>query len=232
MISVIIPAYNQASKITKTLASLERQSYQDFEVIIVDDGSTDNLSEVVGNYLEKSKMTNSFFIFRQRNAGAPSARNAGFLKSKGEFLFFLDSDVILAPYAFRTFIDVLSNNPGASYSYSSFYFGKKLFRLEPFTAERLRRAPFISTMSLIKRSDFPTEMWDESLKKFQDWDLYLTMLEHGHSGVYIEKPLWQAITGGTMSTWLPSFAYKLMPWLSQVKKYNEALAVIKAKHKL
>lgn len=232
MISVIIPAYNQADKITKTLTSLERQSYRDFEVIIVDDGSTDNLSETVGHYLEKSKMTNSFFIFRQKNSGAPAARNTGFLKSRGEFLFFLDSDVILAPNAFKTFIDILSANPGASYSYSSFYFGKKLFRLEPFSQARLRRAPFISTMSLIKRSDFPAEMWDESLKKFQDWDLYLTMLEHDHRGVYIDKPLWQAITGGTMSAWLPSLAYKLLPWLPQVRRYNEALAVIKAKHKL
>ena len=232
MISVIIPVYNQANKIIRTIKSLEAQTFKDFEVIIIDDGSSDSLSEVVGKYLENSQMTNAFYIFRQKNLGAPAARNFGFKKSKGEFLFFLDADVILAPKALRTYLDVLSNNPSASYSYSSFYFGNKLFKLEEFSPERLRRAPFISTMSLIRRSDFPVEMWDTNLKKFQDWDLYLTMLKHGHGGVFINQALWKAITGGTMSVWLPGFAYKLMPWLTRVKKYNEALKVIKFKHKL
>lgn len=232
MISVIIPVYNQANKIIKTLKSLEAQNYTDFEVIIVDDGSSDKLSEVVGEYLENSKMTNTFFIFKQKNLGAPVARNFGFKKSKGEFLFFLDADVVLSPQALQTYLDILSNHPTASYSYSSFYFGSKLFKLEDFSPERLKKAPFISTMSLIRRSDFPVEMWDTNLKKFQDWDLYLTMLKHGHTGVFIPQPLWKATTGGTMSSWLPSFAYKFMPWSSRVKKYNEALKIVKLKHKL
>ena len=79
--------------------------------------------------------------------------------------------------------------------------------------------------------------WDESLKKFQDWDLWLTMLEQNHKGKWISEVLFTAQTGGTMSNWLPSFIYKI-PWdkigwkPKTVKKYEEAKEIIRKKHGL
>lgn len=92
--------------------------------------------------------------------------------------------------------------------------------------------PYINTAALIRKEHFLG--FDEKLKKFQDWDLWLTMSEAGHSGVWLNQILYRVNTGGaqTMSHWLPGPAYKFLPFLSAVKKYNQAKAVIMKKHNL
>ena len=87
-------------------------------------------------------------------------------------------------------------------------------------------------MALIRRADFPSGGWDIAIKKLQDWDLWLTMLEQGHIGVWVPQVLFTVMPGGTISSWLPSFAYKLLPFLGRVKKYNNAVKTVKAKHAL
>lgn len=232
MISIIIPVYNQGDKIIKTLDSINKQNYQDLEVIIVNDGSIDGVEEICGNYLKNLNTSINFLFLNQTNQGAPAARNRGFKESKGDYIFFCDADAILDSSAMEILLQTLEANPGVSYAYSSFLWGKKIFKLSEFNAEKLRTMPYIHTMSLIKRSDYPENGWDEQIKKFQDWDLWLTMLEQGKIGIFVPKILFMVSPGGTISSWLPSFAYKLFPFLPQVKKYNTALKIIKEKHGL
>ncbi|MFA7377457.1 MAG: glycosyltransferase family A protein, partial [Patescibacteria group bacterium] len=78
MISVIIPLYNGEKTVIDTLQSLENQSFQDFEVIIINDGSTDDSEKVVADYLKKINSTRSYYFYNQANRGAPAARNHGF----------------------------------------------------------------------------------------------------------------------------------------------------------
>src|SRR5680860_76902 len=232
MISVIIPLYNGEKTIVKTLTSLINQTYQDFEVIIINDGSTDNSEVIASSYLQKIQSNNRFFFLSQDNQGAPAARNKGFKESKGEFILFCDADAILAPMALEAMLNNLQRHPEASYAYSSFNWGKKLFRLNEFNPEQLKTAPYIHSLSLIRRVDFPVTGWDESIKKFKDWDLWLTMLEQKKIGIWIPQVLFKILPGGTMSSWLPSFAYKLLPFLPAVKKYQTAMQIIKQKHGL
>lgn len=232
MISVIIPLYNGEKTIVNTLKSLENQSYQDFEVVIVNDGSTDNSEKVVADYLKFLTSSRAYYFFNQINKGAPAARNYGFRKSKGDFVLFCDADAVLEPNALEVMFNTLNNNPEASYAYSSFNWGKKLFKLDEFNPERLKKMPYIHSLSLIRREHFPASGWDESLKKFQDWDLWLAMLQEGHIGIWIPQVLFSIKTGGTMSSWLPSFAYKLFPFLGLVKKYKKAMLIIKKKYGL
>jgi len=232
MISIIIPLYNRAEKFIKTLESIARQTYSDYEVIIVNDGSNDQPDLVFAKYFEKLKTNNNYLFLNQKNQGAPAARNRGFRESKGDYLFFCDADAVLEPRALETMLEYLNNHTEASYAYSSFYWGKKLFKLEEFSIEKLKQMPCIHSMSLIRRRDFPTALWDEKIKKFQDWDLWLTMLEEGHIGVYIPEVLYKISPGGTISSWLPSFAYKLFPFLPSVKKYKLAKKIIQEKHVL
>ena len=236
MISIIIPVYNQADKIIKTLESINKQVYRDFEVIIVNDGSTDGVENICASYLKKisedPNINNSYLFLNQENKGAPAARNRGRAEAKGQYLFFCDADAVLKETALNDLLTALSDNQEASYAYSSFEWGRKLFKLSPFNAERLRREPYIHTMSLIRAVDYPAQGWDENIKKFQDWDLWLTMLETGKVGVFVDKVLFKVSPGGTISSWLPSFAYKLLPFLPAVKKYQRALAIIKVKHGL
>lgn len=90
MISVIIPLYNVEKYVHDCLLSFENQSYKDFEVIIINDGSTDKSLEVVKKYIHKSKM--NIKIIEQKNQGVSVARNIGITNSEGEYICFVDSD--------------------------------------------------------------------------------------------------------------------------------------------
>ena len=233
MISIIIPVYNRAKIFSKTLEAILNQTYKDFEIIIVNDGSKDDVEGVIESYVPRIKEANiSMQYYKQPNQGAPAARNNGFRHSSGDYLLFCDADAELRPEMLETLLQALNDHPEASYAYSSFLWGKKLFKLEPFSENRLKSGPFIHTSALIRRTDFPPTGWDESIKNFQDWDLWLTMLEQGHQGVFVDQVLYKIDPGGTISNWLPSFAYKLLPFLPAVKKYKKAMEIIKQKHNL
>jgi len=256
MISIIIPIYNQAGKLPQCLDSILNQTLiqpvmnehnehfdtpkhqsaenDNIEVIVVDDGSRDNSGEVADFYKSKFKKAeiNYVVISHESNMGAPAARNSGWKKSIGEFLFFCDADTVLNKDCLEVMLKTLKEQPKASYVYSSFLWGRKKFRVGKWSENKLKSGPCIHTMSLIRREHFPENGWDETVKKLQDWDLWLTMLEQGRRGYWIDKVLFKVRTGGTMSSWLPSLAYKLMPFLPSVKKYKEAVKTIKEKHSL
>jgi len=237
MISIIIPIYNQANKLGKCLDSILRQSIFSInevarndnivEAIVINDGSVDNPERVIGKHNDKLQIT-SYKL--QVNKGAPAARNRGFKESRGEYLFFCDADAVLEPDCLEIMLTTLKEHKEASYVYSSFFWGRKLFKLFPFDENKLKQMPYIHTMSLIRREHFPKNGWDESIKKLQDWDLWLTMLEAGRKGYWIDKILFTVQPGGTISSWLPSCAYGLFPFLPSVKKYNQAVKIIKKKH--
>jgi len=230
MISIIIPIYNQAEHLPNLLDSLKRQTYDNYEIIIVNDGSTDSLIEIINKY--QSLFGNKLNYLQQENMGANAARNKGAGLARGEYIIFCDADIVMEPIMLELMLKTLKDNPDASFCYSSFIWGYKKFKLWAYDAEKLKTMPYINTTSLIQLKDFPG--FDETLKKFQDWDLWLTMLEQGHVGVWVNQTLFKVAVVGTqtMSDWLPSFAYKLLPWLPAVKKYNQAMAIIKKKHNL
>ena len=210
--------------------SLFAQTFKDFEIIVVNDGSTDNTAKVLEKYKDRIKIIN------QENRGAPAARNRGFKESTGQFVIFSDADVKAKPEMLQKTLEALEKHPEASYAYSSFMWGRKKFPLHEFNLDALKKMNYITSTSLIRREHFPG--WDESLKKFQDWDLWLTMLKQNHAGIWVPEILFDVIdTKATMSRWLPSFMYKI-PWEKigwtpkAIKRYNEALKIIKEKHHL
>jgi len=93
-LSVIIPTYNRAVSLHRVLEGLLNQTYQDFEVIVVDDGSVDETQSVVKGLMEKA--LNEIAYVRQENRGAGSARNAGIRHAKGDVVLFIDDDVLPA----------------------------------------------------------------------------------------------------------------------------------------
>jgi len=238
MISIIIPTYQDAKYLIQTLKGILNQSYQNFETIIVDDGLKEEARKKIEKYLE-DKNKEKIKLIKQVPAGAPAARNKGFRQSSGDFLFFCDDDIILEKNVLGKMIEILNKHLDISYVYCDFYLDWKKFKSFNFNEERLKKMPYISAMSLIRREHFPG--WDESLKKFQDWDLWLTMLEKGHRGYHISEALFKAIPRKRgMSNWLPSFCYKI-PWhifpfklfIPQVIiKYEQGVKIIKEKHRL
>ena len=231
MISIIIPVYNQGTSLDKCLESIEKQTYVNYEIIVVNDRSKDSLSKILRKH--KRKFGNKIeFIHNKKNHGAPYSRNKGFRRANGEYIIFCDADVVMEVNMLEKMRNTLMKNIDASYVYSSFLFGRKLFKLWEFDDDKLKKMPYIHSTSLIRRHHFPLSGWDESIKKLQDWDLWLTMFEEGHKGIWINEVLFFVKPGGTMSNWLPSFIYKIMPFLSKVKKYNQAVEIVMKKHNL
>ncbi|MEA3398139.1 MAG: glycosyltransferase family 2 protein [Patescibacteria group bacterium] len=232
MISIIIPLYNQAKKLDKCLASIKNQTYSNYEIIVVNDRSLDRLSHLIKKYKNEFGIKIEF-IHNSTNHGAPYSRNKGYLRSKGEYILFCDADIVLAPNALEKMLETLRQNPNASYAYPAHKYGHKLFRLWPFDAEKLKQMPYIHSTALVRREHLPDMPWDEELKRLQDWDLWLKLLKAGHTGAWVSQTLFRIQGGGnTMSGWLPSFAYKLFPFLPRAKKYKQAVAAVKKKHEL
>lgn len=230
MISIIIPIHNQADKVGACLDSIIAQTEKNWEIILIDDGSTDDIKTIVEKYshlIDPEK----FKFFSKSNEGSNPTRNFGFAHSSGDYILFCDADVIMQAPMLEKMKVTLEKNPQTSFAFSSFKYGAKLFRLFPYDEKRLRSMPYIHTTSLIRRSDFPG--FDPAIKRLQDWDLWLTMLEAGKTGIWIDEVLYMTQLGnGHISNWLPSFIYKLMPFLPSVKKYNQAVEIIKTKHHL
>lgn len=89
--SIIVPLYNKAPYVRKALSSIVAQSYNNYELIVIDDGSRDGSAAIAEAYL-KNKTTIDYCLIKQKNAGVAAARNNGVAKSKGEYVCFLDAD--------------------------------------------------------------------------------------------------------------------------------------------
>jgi glycosyltransferase involved in cell wall biosynthesis len=92
LVSIIIPTYNNADKIIETLDSVINQTYDSIEIVVVDDGSTDDTERILFAYKQHLQNTKKFIYHKQQNAGAPSARNRGMEICNGSLVKFLDSD--------------------------------------------------------------------------------------------------------------------------------------------
>lgn len=92
LVSIIIPSYNREHLISETLDSVLAQTYQNWECIVVDDGSTDRTGEIINNY---TKIDNRIKYFRKKNGGTASARNYGLDKANGDYIQFIDSDDLI-----------------------------------------------------------------------------------------------------------------------------------------
>jgi glycosyltransferase involved in cell wall biosynthesis len=95
--SVIIPTYNRLALVRAALESVFRQTFSDFEVIVIDDGSTDGTGEMLGEYAGRIR------LLREANAGPAAARNLGLAEAKGRYVAFLDSDDLWFPWALETY---------------------------------------------------------------------------------------------------------------------------------
>lgn len=185
-VSVVIPAFNSAKTLATTLNDLNAQTLKPTEIVVVDDGSTDSTSEIAKKF--------NVHLVTQENKGAPAARNAGFAKTTGHFVLYCDADVQLEPTMLENMARALLLHPEAGYAYSDFKFGWHTFDLFDFDPERLLKANYISTMSLLRREHCIG--FDESLKRYQDWDLWKRLLGKGVKGIWVPGRLFNAGFGG------------------------------------
>lgn len=118
MINVIIPAYNCRATLGKTLASLVAQTDQNFEIIFIDDCSTEDIKSIVDDYSNK---LNIIYIRNESNLGCGMSRQVGIDNATQKFITFLDSDDMFMPYTVETFNSIVEANPNTEYLHSHFY---------------------------------------------------------------------------------------------------------------
>ena len=108
MVSIVIPSYNAEKHIIETINSVLSQSYKDWELILIDDGSTDNTAAIIKRFSENDNRIKSY---HQDNSGVSIARNYGLQKSSGEFIAFLDADDVWLPFFLEKKVNYLLNHP-------------------------------------------------------------------------------------------------------------------------
>ena len=110
LFSIIIPTYNRAHLLSKTITSLLSQTYKNWECIIVDDVSTDDTKSLVEKYI-KSDSRFQFYIRENNPKGASHCRNIGLEKAQGDYIIFLDSDDMLLDFCIEKRLDYINKNP-------------------------------------------------------------------------------------------------------------------------
>ncbi|MBD2388332.1 glycosyltransferase family 2 protein [Cylindrospermum sp. FACHB-282] len=193
-VSIIIPAYNAMTYLPTTLASVLQQTFTDFEVLIIDDGSTDHLHQWITEILDSRVK-----LIRQNNQGISAARNTGINNSKGKYIAFLDADDLWETTKLEEQIYLLDNNPtiGLVYTWIKLvdHHGKSSGRIikshiQGNMWQQIVEYNPIQTSTVIVRRDCLDNVgiFDQNLSSAEDWELWVRISFHYPFAV-IKKPL-------------------------------------------
>jgi len=178
LVTVIIPTYNRGWILKEAIDSVLSQDFDDFELIVVDDGSTDNTIDILAGYAR------DIIVLRQGNHGVSAARNAGIASASGKLIAFLDSDDLWLPGKLARQVDFFNSNPGAMICQTEELWIRNGKRVNPkkrhkkFSGMIFKHSLPLCIVSpsavMLKKSLLDkTGVFDESLPACEDYDLWL-----------------------------------------------------------
>lgn len=199
MVSVVIPYYNRSETLPRALDSVYNQSYKDLEIILVNDGSTDESALVVEEYMQQHPELRLTHIF-QENTGPSGARNNGIKIAKGKYIAFLDSDDSWEPSKLDVQIKYMESNPDIAITGTNYYMLIKnrkwnRYALKPDIIEanfyHMLFKVFFATSTVVIRREvfFSDNIWFKVGKNQGEDVLLFNQLLRKHRGVRISKPL-------------------------------------------
>lgn len=191
IVSVVIPYYNLGDYLEETITSVLNQTYSNFEIILVNDGTTDPHSLEV---LERVKQQYPCIqILNQRNRGLSAARNKGIKISRGEYILPLDADDTLEPTFVEKCVWFLETHPHMAYVYTGVrHFGEvDAVCMDEFDFNLLKQNNFLTATVMFRKKHFSViGGYKEDMKcGYEDWDFWLSMGERGYFGSLIPEPL-------------------------------------------
>lgn len=204
LVSVILPTYNRARLLPRAIDSVLNQTYKNLELIIIDDGSTDNTDEIVSRYQASDSRVR--YLKNSRNSGAPVSRNRGIKAAEGEYIAFQDSDDEWTLPKLRVTLKAFTIHD-ADVVYSQYKIVGSNTVLPCFNKQVSKRiypiilkSNFISLpTATVKKVVFKDNMFDTKLPRLQEWDLWIRL--RNKKFVFIEKPLVNSsLTENSIST--------------------------------
>lgn len=194
LVSIIIPAYNQGHFLGAAIESALGQTYPNVEVIVVDDGSTDDTPQVAAGYAGERLR-----VVRQANAGLSAARNTGIRHARGKFLSYLDSDDQFLPEKIALLMEAMQSDPQiglvAGQAIPVDEQGNQIGRIfdEPLPAqpERLLLGNPLHVGSVLVRQSWQERagFFDERLRSYEDWDMWLRLGLLGCGMRFVSRPV-------------------------------------------
>jgi len=187
LVSIVITTYNYGRFLGEAIESALGQTHAAVEIIVVDDGSTDDSAAVAARYPVR--------LLRQSNRGVSRARNRGSAEAAGAFIVFLDADDVLErDYVARCHEALSAEGPRVAYAYTQMrYFGEQngIHRSGPFSPQRLLAGNLVNASALIRRPAFEeiggfNAAWTLA---HEDWELWVRLLSRGWTGVFVPEPL-------------------------------------------
>jgi glycosyltransferase involved in cell wall biosynthesis len=195
-VSVIIPTYNHAHFLPQAVQSVFEQTCQDFEIIVVDDGSTDNTRQVAQNYADRR-----FRYIYQENRGLAASRNTGLNAARGKYVAFLDADDIFLPRKLEVQVDWLERHPSYGMVLSGYYIineqSETVKSISPWTAvPTLELKDWLFTNPAPPNTVLLKKGWvdrvggfDERFRRIEDWDLWLRLTYAGCKAAWVKENL-------------------------------------------
>ena len=190
LVSIIIPTYNTKQYICEAIDSALAQTYKNIEIIVVDDGSTDNTKDILEEYIHK----NQIIYHYQKNMGLSSARNTGILLSKGDYILCLDADDKIEPEYLQETAPILRDKADIGIVYTwvkTFESENDIWKLSEFDLFSL-----LQKNRLVATALFRKEIWqkiggyDEKMKiGLEDWDFWIRAYLAGYKFANIPKAL-------------------------------------------
>ena len=177
-ISIIVPCYNQAQYLDECLQSVLDQSYQNWECIIVNDGSPDDTENVASNWTAKDER---FKYLKKENGGLSSARNEGIESAIGDWILPLDCDDKIATNYLQLAAEKFSENPTIIYCDAEYFGDKKgKIKLQNYNYSTILIENLIFCTAFFKKEDWEkVKGYDENMKHgFEDWEFWLRILKN------------------------------------------------------
>ena len=195
-VSVVVTLYNYAHLVRETLDSIAASAGITFEVVIVDDHSTDDGRSVVSAFIDEHPDVPVLLLGSDINRGLPAARNLGFEHARADRVMVIDADNLVYPNAIERLSRALDQDPGASFAYSTleeFGVDRGVRSAMAFSTEHLCEANYIDAQAMIR-----VDAWarhggyrtgDEMVFGWEDWELWLRMAAAGEHGVHVAQML-------------------------------------------
>ena len=181
LVSIITPTFNSSKFIGSTIESIRNQTYRDWELLITDDGSTDNTIKVINDYQKQDSRIKLFLL--KVNSGAGFARNNSIKMASGKYIAICDSDDLWLPHKLKKQIDFMNNN-NLLFTYSSFDIidenDVNISKVTPptrLTYSNLLKGNKIGCLTAIYDTSYLGKLYMSNIRNRQDWVLWLTILK-------------------------------------------------------